>query len=272
MCTATWMLTSSGYQIYFNRDEQKGRQEALPPTRFDNTGTEFVMPVDPVGGGSWIAMNEHGLSLCLLNFYQGKMPQHPLISRGLLIKQLANCRTAHEALATLDTVPLLHYAPFSLMLFDPTLTQSHGEVLGMCWNGISLSTITPQAPMVSSGVDLHNVTAHRQGEYLRYVEHGVTAESLRAFHASHVPRDELLAFKRNACHSHLSACMHRADAHTVSFTHIEVTPQLLTMNYLAGSLCDDKNCEKREINGNKTPTSSFLLVRKMITAPAELII
>lgn len=158
------------------------------------------------------------------------------------------------------------------MLFDPTLTQSHGEVLGMCWNGISLSTITPQAPMVSSGVDLHNVTAHRQGEYLRYVEHGVTAESLRAFHASHVPRDELLAFKRNACHSHLSACMHRADAHTVSFTHIEVTPQLLTMNYLAGSLCDDKNCEKRGINGNKTPTSSFLLVRKMITAQAELII
>jgi len=272
MCTATWMLTSTGYQIFFNRDEQKGRPEALPPTRFDDASTEFVMPVDPVGGGSWIAMNEHGLSLCLLNYYQGIQPQQPLISRGLLIKQLASCRNASEALATLDTVPLVHYAPFSLMLFDPALTESHGDVLAVCWNGISLSPITPQAPMVSSGVDLPTVTAYRHEEYQRYVEHGVTAKSLRAFHASHVSRDKSLAFKRNASQSHLSACMHRGDAHTVSFTHLEVTQQLLTMNYHAGSLCADKNGEKREINRNKNPISSFLLIRKMNTISAELVI
>ncbi len=77
MCTVSWLLHDAGYEVFFNRDEQKGRAIANPPAVFDREGTRYMMPVDPDGGGTWIAMNQHGLSLCLLNYYQGDIPDLP---------------------------------------------------------------------------------------------------------------------------------------------------------------------------------------------------
>lgn len=89
MCSVTWSLSDTGYQVFFNRDEQRSRALALPPAIYDRQGVAVMMPLDPQGQGSWISLNQFGLSLCLLNNYQGRVPDGTLISRGLLLKSLA---------------------------------------------------------------------------------------------------------------------------------------------------------------------------------------
>lgn len=56
----------------FNRDEQKSRALALAPAIYDRQGVSVMMPLDPQGQGSWISLNQFGLSLCLLNNYQAE--------------------------------------------------------------------------------------------------------------------------------------------------------------------------------------------------------
>lgn len=38
MCSVTWSLSETGYQVFFNRDEQKSRALALAPAIYDRQG------------------------------------------------------------------------------------------------------------------------------------------------------------------------------------------------------------------------------------------
>lgn len=35
MCSVTWSLSDTCYQVFFNRDEQRSRALALPPAIYD---------------------------------------------------------------------------------------------------------------------------------------------------------------------------------------------------------------------------------------------
>ena len=75
MCTVTWILDGDSYSLYFNRDELRTRQPALPPQRHQERGVRFLSPTDGDAGGTWIAVNEYGLSLGLLNDYSSRARQ-----------------------------------------------------------------------------------------------------------------------------------------------------------------------------------------------------
>ena len=243
MCTCSWKINDNGYELFFNRDEQKTRAEALPPQQFTEHGTTFLMPLDPVGKGSWIASNEHGLSVCLLNYYQGITPNGPLMSRGLLVKQLASAKDFEEVKRIINTLDLSCMASFSLLIFEAGLSKNFGSVKGLQWDGSLLKSFSPQNPMISSSVDFENVKAKR-------LEAFSTAKSLFEFHCSH-----------NKESGHLSTCMHREDAKTVSLTYISISPELKTMTYLAGSPCEA--IKKAKFNEKRfiiKPQSQFTLV------------
>lgn len=273
MCTVSWLLANDGYQVFFNRDEQKGRALAHPPKYFNDLGVKYLMPVDPVGGGSWIAMNQAGLSLCLLNYYQQKPPEKELISRGLLVKSLISHTSLTKIRTALNKLPLQRYAAFTLVVFPSHLTAQTGNVYAVRWDGCKLSTVTAVSPMVSSSVALTEVTNYREDHHnsillqhqvlfsgegcnddLEVSQTDVDIElevdhiaeniieltnqrrlddknslALTRFHASHEPNP-----------SYLSVCMHRDDAHTVSFTHLIATRKQLKMNYVCGCPCSSK--------------------------------
>ena len=69
MCTVTWRTRADGYDLFFNRDEHRARSTAQGPQTHSRPGARVIAPVDPDGGGTWLAANEHGLSHCLLNYY-----------------------------------------------------------------------------------------------------------------------------------------------------------------------------------------------------------
>ena len=67
MCTISWIHDKDGYQLLCNRDEKLTRKSALEPRLAVRNGTRFLAPVDGDFGGTWIATNEFGVSVCLLN-------------------------------------------------------------------------------------------------------------------------------------------------------------------------------------------------------------
>ncbi|NUO80759.1 NRDE family protein [candidate division KSB1 bacterium] len=69
MCTVTWLQRHEGYEVFCNRDELKTRKPALPPRLAECNGVRYLAPIDNDGGGSWLGVNEFGVSLCLVNHY-----------------------------------------------------------------------------------------------------------------------------------------------------------------------------------------------------------
>ncbi|MBI4909752.1 MAG: hypothetical protein HY820_39405, partial [Acidobacteria bacterium] len=63
----SWLHDTDGYQVLCNRDEKKTRRKALPPVVNTRQGVRYIAPADGDHGGTWIAVNDRGLTLCLLN-------------------------------------------------------------------------------------------------------------------------------------------------------------------------------------------------------------
>ncbi|UGA56815.1 NRDE family protein [Vibrio sp. VB16] len=227
MCTASWLLDKTGYQVFFNRDEQIGRAKAQPPSQFKSeSDVNFLMPVDPVGQGSWIATNELGLTLCLLNFYQGDIPKGELISRGQLVRSFAHFSSAESLIGDFTKLNLSQYAPFTLVIFDAQLNSEQGHVKALQWDGKTLVDTLPLPPLISSAVDADTVRTSRRQLFTIFNANEESTASRLAFHHSHEPNK-----------GRLSPCMHRDDAHTVSFTHVIVNKDEVNVNYQDGSPC-----------------------------------
>ncbi|REL25477.1 hypothetical protein DXX93_02205 [Thalassotalea euphylliae] len=233
MCTLSWQLEPNGYQVYFNRDEQRSRAIAQPVTF--HTELCAAYPVDPQGGGTWIALTQAGGCLCLLNNYQAQAVYQPrdAISRGEIILRLLaqiNQQAQHsdkiDDLASLIAqLPLARFSPFVLCYFPADLNQQQGQVQHLVWDGKQLSNLPARNPLTSSGLDFPAVSTARY-QYFDEIKPQSTQVHLD-YHASHQP--ERSAF---------SVCMHRADAHTVSFSHIKVVSgKTVVFDYYQGSPC-----------------------------------
>src|SRR5258707_13238117 len=68
MCTVTFIARKRGYCLGMNRDEKLTRPTGLPPKKMKVNGRAVISPSEP-GGGTWIAMNDHGATLALINWY-----------------------------------------------------------------------------------------------------------------------------------------------------------------------------------------------------------
>lgn len=230
MCTLTWRITDQGYQVLFNRDEQKTRSIALPPQSFQQGDCNAFMPIDPDGQGTWIACNDQGLSLCLLNFYQGQTPASANQSRGQLIRQLAFCHDYQQVIRQIEKLHWCDFPPFTLLIFDAQLLPQHSMIPAIIWDGIEVTHTHKQSPVTSSALELDQVQAAREQHFKQQMINTPSTQpslcQLLTYHMSHQPN----------AGSH-SVCMHRDDAETVSLTMINVQAQQVTIDYRPGSPC-----------------------------------
>ena len=222
MCTITWKDDEVGYSVYCSRDERKTRQRAFPPRVHDGQGVTYIAPVDRDGGGTWISVNEAGVTLALLNFYPQACPAVPSDrrSRGLLLTDLAGVTRWAELTWRLSREPLSRYEPFRLAVFIPNASPM------LCtWNGhehVTASLSEDDLPLTTSSFEDKAVAWYRRETFARYKAYsGQTDDSmLVAFHQSREPAKP--AF---------SVCMERPDASTVSFTRVEVVALDIRMTY-----------------------------------------
>jgi hypothetical protein len=224
MCTVSWFHETGGYQLFCNRDEKKTRAEASGPRVYTRDGVRFVAPRDNQAGGTWIALNECGVTLCVLNGVPAG-PVQPLWSRGRLAWELIASRSLGDLLQGLQRCDFQRYAPFVLVGLEPGNDATVAE-----WNGKKLR-ITARGesamPLTSSSVNAAGAQTARRELLARMIEEGgKRAGTFLAFHRSHHPAV-------GPC----SPCMHRADAGTVSFTWIMVNPAEATLYYSTGAPC-----------------------------------
>jgi hypothetical protein len=223
MCTVTWLHERDGYELFFNRDERRTRKPASPPTLRELRGVWYTAPADGDHGGSWIGVNELGLSLCLLNSYDvpaGAPPAGDWTSRGLLLLDLMDSPSRAAVCDRLAGADLADYQPFTLAVFE-----AGAPALAARSDGCTLR-IDPDAspPLVSSSFDFAAVDRARRRQLRR--AGALDQSSLRLFHGSHLPAP-----------GPFSVCMHREDAETVSFSRVRVDAETIVLEYQDGAPC-----------------------------------
>jgi len=223
MCTVSWQFNASGYQLFFNRDELNSRQPALSPEIKQHQNTRVIAPTDTDAGGTWISVNEHGLTLCLLNNYaaQEKIKDKAWISRGQLVLDLSHATDADSLLALFNAIEPNHYRPFDLLIL-----ALNDHIHQLSWDGSELQLITnPEMPLTSSSFQTEAVINSRVQQFHQITD--LTDSQLQHYHASHSP-------ERGA----FSVCMHRDNGQTVSFSHISVNQAQVSFDYYDGSPCN----------------------------------
>ncbi len=227
MCTVTWVRRPDGYDFLCNRDERVTRLPATGPEVRELRGLRYVAPADGDFGGTWISVNELGVTLCLLNAYGDETPEPPegWTSRGLLLADLADSEDAQDARRRILDRDLTVFRPFVLVVCTPHRTPTQVR-----WTGRSLEFDgAVQPPIVSSGGDESAAREARreQLEGLLRTARRPNLALLEGFHRSHEP-------ERGA----LSVCVHAAEARTVSLSVVSVRDAMIAFRYEAGSPCE----------------------------------
>lgn len=223
MCTLSWLRGTAGYTVFMNRDERPTRAPGLAPKVRNTDGTAWLAPEDGDHAGTWIGVNESGLTLALLNRWHESpvAASGPWTSRGLLVASLLSSRSPDDLALRLGQLRLADYQPFTLAQF-----AAGRDAALFSWSGQELTSWAVTASglvLASSGHDQEGATGVRQR---LLAEAMATAEAYEALHRSHLP-----------ARGPLSICMHRPEAATVSYTRVEVAPAGIEMVYVPGPPC-----------------------------------
>jgi uncharacterized protein with NRDE domain len=228
MCTVSWLLQAGGYELLCNRDERHTRKPASGPRISKRNEISYIAPVDGDHGGSWIGVNEFGLTLCLLNRYgaPAREPSQRYTSRGLLLTELLDSRENLQISERVEDFELDRFRPFSMLV----LSGDEPAIL-IEWTGQDCRVernVDAQMPLTSSS--LRNPTPietrRNRFEEIAREREKLDVELLHQFHLSHVPE-----------RGPYSVCMHRDDAATVSLSTVTVTRDSIEFIYQPGSPC-----------------------------------
>jgi hypothetical protein len=236
LCTVAFLPdASSGYLLGHNRDERVRRSRGLPPRRHRWGGRTILAPSDPDGGGTWIGVNDAGITVCLLNASHREPSRLPAVpqSRGLVaVGALRAGSIAHLRLwIEANALTLREMRAFHLVAAEAGSGGRRAKTARFRWDGIRgrWDLHTGPALFVSSGFDQAAAERARTAAWRRLLRSDPAPgrEALALWFASHEP-------ERGA----LSVCMHRPEARTVSRTIVLVGGDQAEMRYRDGQPCD----------------------------------
>ena len=223
------MPRKRGYCLAMNRDEKLSRPLGLPPTLRHVNHRRVICPLEP-GGGTWIALNDLGASLALINWYSVTAKvEHSPISRGQVVNATCMAENPRAMETILSGLPLDRVNPFRLAGVFPASRQ----VTEYRWdlNKLEVKKCSWQPQQwISSGFDEPAAQLERGRIFERALEHKSVGSLgwLRRLHRSHAPGK-----------GPFSTCMHRSDAVTVSYTEASVFARNATLRHCQGAPCQD---------------------------------
>jgi hypothetical protein len=228
MCTLTFIPTDDGYLAGMNRDELLTRSAAVPPQILDRDGMKILCPQEP-SGGTWIACSNLGNLFALLNWnaIDARSLGEKRKTRGNVIPEMIVESDAPAADARFERMSLDGVFPFRLIGIFPG-----ARILNEWrWDGRRRQKLEfPWGRKHWFSSSLSDAAAEK--------ERGSACESAAAMHATEGSR-----WLRSLHRSHVPApgpfsiCVHRQDAATVSYTEVECSRSLISMNYLSGNPC-----------------------------------
>jgi hypothetical protein len=223
MCTVSIVPWRGGVRLAANRDELRSRPEALPPDVRVFGRRRAILPLDPAGGGTWIAASDATLALTVLNVTRepGGRVTAPR-SRGTIIPALLAAGSLAEAAEWALALEARDFAPFRLVIAD---RRECVEILseGIRPELVLRSELTAPLLFASSGLGDALVEGPRSDLFARLLAGGDWPSAQDTFHRHSWP--DL---------PHLSVCMRRPDAHTVSHSVVALTTGSASLHYHAG--------------------------------------
>lgn len=165
------------------------------------------------------------MTLGLLNFYPQKVcaPRHPLVSRGLLVRSLARCKTVVEVQQQVTAWDLSHLMPYTLF------AVARRDSCVLAWDTQTLCEVSHAAellPLTSSSYATEQVEAARKHLFMDMtiaVDDAVRPARLRQFHNTAFPGQD----------GAYGVCMERDDARTVSVCWVRVRwGQVASLEYM----------------------------------------
>jgi hypothetical protein len=238
MCTVSFLPSGLGFYLAMNRDEKLDRFTALPPAIVDLGTRRTMLPREP-DGGTWIAANDAGVCIALINWHRvEREPVRPITSRGHVVRKLAGKCSAREIAAALAELRLNRFRPFRLIAIIP----SKKSVTEWRWDLDRLLIRKHRwksRHWFSSGFDEAKAERDRN-RICKAAQNQRSAgqlDWLRRLHRSHSPKP-----------GPFSICMHRSDAATVSYTEVAVSGRRATMRYKAGPCCSNGAMVTRTIS------------------------
>ena len=228
MCTLTVVTRNDTYLMAMNRDEQIARGTGSPPEIHEFEGARAIYPNDG-HGGTWIAANECGIALALLNWNDIAPPGKAVKtrSRGRVIPALIDSRSLAGLHEVFDVSNFRGMMPFRLVGVFP----SEREIREWRWASMHLEFHVHEWKLrhwFSSSL------SDKQAESLRGAACRVAQDEsdvgsvpwLRRLHASHVTDP-----------GPFSLCVHREDVRTLSYTEVACTPATVTVEHFLASPC-----------------------------------
>jgi hypothetical protein len=221
MCTISAAYSPSGdaLRLVISRDESRRRTGAWPPSVFQVEGVSAAWPVDSQAGGTWAAINAHGLAFAILNASPVATPSRALvepITRGAIIPCLAAATDLADAERRFARGPA-HWPcrPFKLIIasLERAVMLTPDDLVDLTmpevWSTSSLGDARVDSP-----------------------RRALFAELLRASAGDWQAQDRL---HQHAWpdRRHLSVLMSRADACTVSRTEIVIGHDRSALRYVA---------------------------------------
>jgi hypothetical protein len=198
-----------------NRDERDTRPAAISPRWRALGARRAILPVDPVGGGTWIGANDLGLVITVLNRTDDPRAvrrRDQCRSRGLLIPSLLEHAALARVLDAVGDMDVSGFEPFRLVAIQ------HGELASVASDGRStaIDRVPLRHPLVfaSSSLGDRLVEGPRRQLFERMVlrAHDSWLEGQSRFHWHQWPN-----------WPELSVRMERRGARTVSVSAVDVT-------------------------------------------------
>ncbi len=235
MCTVTYIplqstsqkfetfgkVIGSNFLLTSNRDENTARTTAFLPEIFHINNKKVVIPFDPVGKGSWIAAEENGRTVCLLNgAFEPHLPQPPYRhSRGLIVTKYFNFRNLHDFTALFDFTGL---EPFTLVVAE------YGKLWELRWDfaKLNIAELNEHKPYIWSSVTLYSPDVRLQRAWL------FTEWVAKNYEALQLNTDLIFDFHLNENSDIESIAINRNNVmQTVSTTAVKVENQSVALQY-----------------------------------------
>lgn len=241
MCTITFYPVSADhYFLSMNRDEARTRSHADPPQTGLSGMTRYIHPIDGDKGGTWIGVNQYGISLSIMNWHSAQQPDgnnNEFISRGWIIPNLMDSVDLGDCDRQLHQLSLAKTKPFRMLAVQPSPLR----IVEWLWDMNELrmkKQPTKRSIWTSSGWKPHHVHNTRKRIFENFWKHHdeVSIDNIEVLHATQLPAPGPLAIS-----------MSHPKAMSVSNTIVEVSPEKAVMHYLDGFPAKSKNWYQTEI-------------------------
>lgn len=219
MCTVAFIPNKGSFFIASLRDEDPQRAKAVIPFLSNSYEKNYIAPIDPQGGGTWVGISKLGFAIVLLNggFINHIKKEKYKRSRGLIVTDMLSVNHPIEMWENLE---LEDIEPFTLIVWEGN------QLMNLVWDGKNkyLSIVDSAKAQIWSSSTLYDEVARqeRQIKFQEWMASSVEINSvsiLEFFKNAKVANESIFIKNSEQIKTHSYTCIeiYKDTKHTITY-------------------------------------------------------